>query len=127
MLFRSSARGIDIANVEYVVNYDMPEKAENYVHRVGRTGRGTKRGIAISFCSTEEIPVLKEIEEFMDKDVAVLKINKQDYEAIVDTATGLTISIYQLRLISLLNYCYITEVIYFRVLSVLCAKLLLLI
>ena len=82
-----SARGIDIANVEYVVNYDMPEKAENYVHRVGRTGRGTKRGIAISFCSTEEIPVLKEIEDFMDKDVAVLKINKQDYEAIVDTAT----------------------------------------
>jgi len=48
-----SARGIDIANVDYVVNYDLPEQAENYVHRVGRTGRGTNKGNAVSFCSTE--------------------------------------------------------------------------
>lgn len=82
-----SARGIDIPNVEYVINYDMPEKAENYVHRVGRTGRGTKRGVAISFCSPEEMPVLREVEAFMDKEIQVLKINKHDYEAIVDTAT----------------------------------------
>ena len=46
-----SARGIDIPNINYVINYDLPDKAENYVHRVGRTGRGTKKGIAISFCS----------------------------------------------------------------------------
>lgn len=42
-----SARGLDIPNVNYVVNYDLPEKAENYVHRVGRTGRGAHKGIAI--------------------------------------------------------------------------------
>lgn len=42
-----SARGIDIPNVDYVVNYDLPDVAENYVHRVGRTGRGTHHGIAI--------------------------------------------------------------------------------
>ena len=54
-------RGIDIENVEFVVNYDLPEKQENYVHRVGRTGRGTKKGQAISFCSTEEIPLLEAI------------------------------------------------------------------
>ncbi|NOX64298.1 MAG: DEAD/DEAH box helicase, partial [Chlorobi bacterium] len=49
-----SARGIDIPNVDYVINYDMPEVPENYVHRVGRTGRGVNRGNAVSFCSTGE-------------------------------------------------------------------------
>ncbi len=49
-----SARGIDIPNVDFVVNYDLPESSENYVHRVGRTGRGRQKGQAVSFCSTEE-------------------------------------------------------------------------
>jgi len=53
-----SARGIDIPNVDYVVNYDLPDVAENYVHRVGRTGRGTQYGIAVSFCSEEENELL---------------------------------------------------------------------
>ena len=53
-----SARGIDIQNVEYVVNYDLPESTENYVHRVGRTGRGSQKGQAVSFCSTEEKEIL---------------------------------------------------------------------
>ena len=82
-----SARGIDIPDVEYVVNYDLPEKAENYVHRVGRTGRATKRGIAISFCSPEEKPLLDEIELFMDKPVDVIHISKNEYSEIIDYAT----------------------------------------
>jgi ATP-dependent RNA helicase RhlE len=49
-----SARGIDIANVDYVVNYDLPEQAENYVHRVGRTGRGTQKGLAVSFAARKK-------------------------------------------------------------------------
>ncbi|MFN8135656.1 MAG: C-terminal helicase domain-containing protein [Bacteroidales bacterium] len=49
-----SARGIDIPNVDFVVNHDLPEKPENYVHRVGRTGRADKKGIAVSFCSNDE-------------------------------------------------------------------------
>ena len=49
-----SARGIDIPNVDFVVNYDLPDSGENYIHRVGRTGRGTRKGQAISFCSSEE-------------------------------------------------------------------------
>jgi superfamily II DNA/RNA helicase len=49
-----SARGIDIPDVDYVVNYDLPDKPENYVHRVGRTGRGMKKGLAVSFSSPEE-------------------------------------------------------------------------
>ena len=74
-----SARGVDIANVDFVVNYDLPDVAENYVHRVGRTGRGNNKGVAVSFCSDEEKPVLEEIEQYMDKKVNVLSVNKADY------------------------------------------------
>lgn len=62
-----SARGINIVDIEYVVNYDLPIKTENYVHRVGRTGRGFNKGIAISFCSNEELELLDEIQEFLNK------------------------------------------------------------
>jgi ATP-dependent RNA helicase RhlE len=74
-----SARGVDIANVDYVINYDLPDVAENYVHRVGRTGRGTQKGVAVSLCSPEEKPLLEEIEQFMDKKVNVLHVDKADY------------------------------------------------
>ncbi|MFT4032984.1 MAG: DEAD/DEAH box helicase [Siphonobacter sp.] len=79
-----SARGIDIPNVDYVVNYDLPEQAENYVHRVGRTGRGVQRGHAVSFCSTEEKPILKEIEKYLQQPINLLEISKADYEATID-------------------------------------------
>jgi ATP-dependent RNA helicase RhlE len=81
-----SARGVDIADVDFVVNYDLPDVAENYVHRVGRTGRGTKKGAAVSFCSAEEVPILEAIENFMGKEINVLEVNKADYtETIVLT------------------------------------------
>ncbi|MDD2278404.1 MAG: DEAD/DEAH box helicase [Bacteroidales bacterium] len=79
-----SARGIDIPNVDIVVNYDLPEVLENYVHRVGRTGRGDKRGMAISFCSEEEREVLKQIEEYLGKPIAVAELTKDEYEATID-------------------------------------------
>lgn len=75
-----SARGIDIPNVEYVVNYDMPETLENYVHRVGRTGRGNQKGQAVSFCSTEEKELLTGIEENLGKSIQRLEISKKDYK-----------------------------------------------
>lgn len=74
-----NARGIDIPNVDYVVNYDLPDEPENYVHRVGRTGRGVQKGKAISFCSKEELPVLKEITKYLDKEITEMVINKDDY------------------------------------------------
>jgi ATP-dependent RNA helicase RhlE len=74
-----SARGVDIANVDFVVNYDLPEVAENYVHRVGRTGRGNNKGTAVSFCSKEEKPILVEIEQFVNKPIKVLEIHPTDY------------------------------------------------
>jgi ATP-dependent RNA helicase RhlE len=77
-----SARGIDIADVNYVINYDLPEKSENYVHRVGRTGRGVKKGIAISFCSPEEKERLDAIQGFLNKEIEMIPISKKDH---VDT------------------------------------------
>ncbi|WP_118951744.1 DEAD/DEAH box helicase [Taibaiella helva] len=74
-----SARGIDIPDVDFVVNYDLPDVPENYVHRVGRTGRGVKKGQAVSFCSPEEQPLLKAIEAWMGKEIRVMKIDKTDY------------------------------------------------
>ncbi|MCH2020875.1 MAG: DEAD/DEAH box helicase [Saprospiraceae bacterium] len=79
-----SARGIDIPNVDFVVNYDLPEQTENYVHRVGRTGRGKNKGNAVSFCSEEEKETLAEIEFFIGKKVEILEINKNDYQDTLD-------------------------------------------
>lgn len=74
-----NARGIDIPNVDYVVNYDLPDEPENYVHRVGRTGRGVQKGQAVSFCSEEEKPVLEAIQAYLGKEIQVMKIDKNDY------------------------------------------------
>ncbi len=79
-----SARGIDIPGVDYVVNYDIPEVAENYVHRVGRTGRGTAKGIAVSFCSDEEKEYLENIEEYIGQPIAVIAMDAIDYETTID-------------------------------------------
>lgn len=85
-----SARGIDIANVDYVVNYDLPDVPENYVHRVGRTGRGTQKGLAVSFCATEEKPILDEIEGFMGKKIRVLELDQQEYAETIDFSKDTT-------------------------------------
>lgn len=78
-----SSRGIDIPNVEYVINYDLPEQTENYVHRVGRTGRAKNKGYAISFCSKDEKILLEEIEKYIDKPIERIKIDKNEYREIV--------------------------------------------
>lgn len=79
-----SARGIDIPNVEYVINYDLPDTPEYYIHRVGRTGRGAQKGNAISFCSTEEQEGLGQIEEALGKTIQRVEIAKGDYQYVVD-------------------------------------------
>jgi len=83
-----SARGIDIVDVNYVINYDLPEKAENYVHRVGRTGRGVNKGIAVSFCSSLEKERLLEIQSFLNKEIEVIKTSKADYAHTLETTAS---------------------------------------
>ncbi|MFT5234839.1 MAG: ATP-dependent RNA helicase RhlE [Shewanella sp.] len=62
-----AARGLDIQDLEYVVNYDLPFLAEDYVHRIGRTGRAGKSGVAISLVSREEERTLADIEKLIGK------------------------------------------------------------
>jgi ATP-dependent RNA helicase RhlE len=57
----------------------LPDVAENYVHRVGRTGRGIEKGEAISFCAEEEKALVKDIEKFMHKEITIMPINKSEY------------------------------------------------
>lgn len=75
-----TARGIDIPGVEFVVNYDIPEQADNYVHRVGRTGRGKARGKAISFCAKDEKELLDSIENYITVPIARAEVEKKDYK-----------------------------------------------
>ena len=70
-----SARGIDLPGITHVINYDLPDIAENYVHRIGRTGRGFAKGDAISFVSPEEKEKLSTIEEFIQTKITELKID----------------------------------------------------
>ena len=68
------ARGIDIAEVTHVINFDVPEVPENYIHRIGRTGRADKKGIAITFITEKETPQLEIIETLMKYDVPLLDL-----------------------------------------------------
>jgi ATP-dependent RNA helicase RhlE len=60
-----AARGIDVDGVSHVVNYDLPNVPESYVHRIGRTARAGREGIAISFCDHDEAPFLRDIEQLI--------------------------------------------------------------
>ncbi|MDX2361315.1 MAG: DEAD/DEAH box helicase [Crocinitomicaceae bacterium] len=67
-----AARGIDIDSLAYVVNYDLPNEPETYVHRIGRTGRAGASGMSISMCDVEELPFLKDIEKLINKKIKVI-------------------------------------------------------
>ena len=60
-----AARGIDVDDVSHVINYDLPNVAEAYVHRIGRTGRAGRAGRAISFCDAAERGLLRDIERLI--------------------------------------------------------------
>ena len=72
------ARGIDVSNIEYVVNYDLPESPEDYVHRIGRTGRAGETGCAISFVSPESKAQLRDIEKLLGMSIPTLAIDGYD-------------------------------------------------
>ena len=68
-----AARGLDIEDLSYVFNYNLPEVPETYVHRIGRTARAGKDGTAVSFCDFSEKPLLKDIEKLIGKAVPVVE------------------------------------------------------
>lgn len=68
------SRGLDISDVTHVVNFDMPEDASNYIHRIGRTGRAEKEGVAISFVTEKEEVMLVDVESLMNMKINVIDI-----------------------------------------------------
>jgi ATP-dependent RNA helicase RhlE len=68
------ARGLDLTNVSHVINFDIPKEPENYIHRIGRTGRAEQEGTSISFFTEEEAELLGEIELLMNKEITVLDL-----------------------------------------------------
>ena len=67
-----AARGIDIESLPYVINFDLPNIPETYVHRIGRTGRAGNGGISISFCAKDEQPYWKDIEKLIRMTIKVV-------------------------------------------------------
>ncbi|MEW8994033.1 DEAD/DEAH box helicase [Clostridium sp.] len=74
-----AARGIDVEDVTHVINYDLPQDIESYVHRIGRTGRANKEGIAYSFASRKEVSFIRQIENHTKS-----KIVKKDIPTLAD-------------------------------------------
>ncbi|MDM5277903.1 DEAD/DEAH box helicase [Paenibacillus silvae] len=68
-----AARGIDVEELTHVINFNLPNIPETYVHRIGRTGRAGKSGMAISFCEQDELPFLKDIEKVIKKSIPEVK------------------------------------------------------
>ncbi len=81
-----AARGIDVKDISHVINYDLPNEPENYVHRIGRTARAGKDGIAYSFCAADEREYLRAIEKLIKMRIEVEKHNYHSDEAL--HATG---------------------------------------
>ncbi len=75
-----SARGIDLPGISHVINYDVPDEPENYVHRIGRTGRGFAKGAAVTFVAPEEKEKLAQVEEFIQTKIDVLKVTIEQPE-----------------------------------------------
>merc|ERR1712228_50067 len=72
------ARGIDVQQVSLVINYDLPTNRENYIHRIGRSGRFGRKGIAINFVTHEDVPNLRDIEQFYNTTVEEMPLNVAD-------------------------------------------------
>ncbi|MED5471708.1 MAG: C-terminal helicase domain-containing protein, partial [Verrucomicrobiota bacterium] len=74
-----AARGIDISNVSHVINYQVPENAEDYVHRIGRTGRANKEGDAFTLLAADELDHAASVERFIGQKIERRKIEGFNY------------------------------------------------
>lgn len=72
------ARGIDVQQVSLVINYDLPNNRENYIHRIGRSGRFGRKGVAINFAKSDDIKILRDIEQYYSTQISEMPINIAD-------------------------------------------------
>jgi len=73
------ARGIDIQQLSLVLNFDLPREKETYIHRIGRSGRYGRKGVAINLISDRDVEYMKHIEEFYDTKIDEMPQNIADY------------------------------------------------
>ncbi|KAI4526593.1 P-loop containing nucleoside triphosphate hydrolase protein [Schizophyllum commune] len=69
------ARGIDVQQVSLVINYDLPANRENYIHRIGRSGRFGRKGVAINFVTVDDVRILRDIEQFYSTQIDEMPVN----------------------------------------------------
>ena len=72
------ARGIDVQQVSLVINYDLPNNRENYIHRIGRSGRYGRKGVAINFVKADDVGVLRDIEQYYSTQIDEMPQNVAD-------------------------------------------------
>ena len=72
------ARGLDVQQVSLVINYDLPNNRELYIHRIGRSGRFGRKGVAINFVKTEDIKILRDIEQYYSTQIDEMPMNVSD-------------------------------------------------
>merc|ERR1711906_26048 len=72
------ARGIDVQQVSLVINYDMPKDRENYIHRIGRSGRFGRKGVAINFITGDDVRQMRDIEQFYNTQIEEMPMNVAD-------------------------------------------------
>ncbi|KAI7186857.1 ATP-dependent RNA helicase, partial [Hortaea werneckii] len=72
------ARGIDVQQVSLVINYDLPSNRENYIHRIGRSGRFGRKGVAINFVTSEDVRILRDIELYYSTQIDEMPMNVAD-------------------------------------------------
>jgi ATP-dependent RNA helicase RhlE len=81
-------RGLDISGITHVVNYDVPQQAEDYVHRIGRTGRAAKEGDAFTFMAPDEIAMVRQIERVIGQPIPRISVPGFDFGTVAGTITG---------------------------------------
>ncbi len=85
-----AARGLDFKNINLVINYDIPDQAENYVHRIGRSGRGKNKGMAYSFLAPEEEKLWEDVIYFLGYTPELVQLSRKEYEETLEFSDQIT-------------------------------------
>lgn len=99
-----AARGIDISELPYVFNYELPDVPETYVHRIGRTGRAGATGKAISFCDPQEVQNMKDIQKLLGRPIPLVKDHPYAGGAVVPVKTAGAVAVPSSKPLSTANY-----------------------
>ncbi|MDQ6689495.1 MAG: DNA helicase, partial [Gemmatimonadota bacterium] len=81
-------RGLDVSGISHVINYDVPQQPEDYVHRIGRTGRAAATGDAYTFMSTDEIAMVRTIERMIGQQIPRISVPGYDFGTTADSGSN---------------------------------------